>query len=178
MIENDRKSRECYEKIEQISAKAACLASSMDGIPERVFDEPSVVRKIGALKASLPVSRPVILYLDDDQDQLRVFSFVFDDKYIVKTASTAKEAMEILRTNNVAIAISDQRMPGMTGLDFLSAVRRTFPRVARALLSAYSDSFPPARVVEAGVARVLAKPWERAEMEQAIDSILGEYLAV
>ena len=63
-------------------------------------------------------------------------------------------------------------MPGMTGIELLTSIRREAPRTARILLSGWTSEIPAADLRAAGCSAVLAKPWDDAELKAAIQSAL------
>src|SRR5688572_20246096 len=81
-----------------------------------------------------------ILYVDDDRSTLVVFEAAFGDELEVLTAASGAEALELLaRHRDVALLLTDQRMPGMTGTQLAETVHREYPDVVRFLITAYSD---------------------------------------
>ena len=81
-----------------------------------------------------------ILYVDDEVDNLRIFELTFRRHFTILTASSAREGLDILNANPVAVVLSDQRMPGMSGVEFLSRVRALDPKTLRILVTAYGDA--------------------------------------
>ena len=106
-----------------------------------------------------------ILYVDDEPDNLRVFELTFRREFTVLTASSADEGMEILNQNPVAVVLSDQRMPGVTGVQFLSRVRNLAPETVRILVTAYGDVEILGDAINDGcIYRYIPKPWEPEDM--------------
>jgi response regulator RpfG family c-di-GMP phosphodiesterase len=68
-----------------------------------------------------------LLYVDDEPDNLRIFELTFRREFEILTATSADEGMRLLNDNPVAVVLSDQRMPGVTGVEFLSRVRALDP---------------------------------------------------
>jgi response regulator RpfG family c-di-GMP phosphodiesterase len=77
-----------------------------------------------------------ILYVDDEPDNLRVFELTFRHEFSVLTATSAEAGMEVLNENPIAVVLSDQRMPGVTGVEFLAQVRNLAPDTIRILVTA------------------------------------------
>ena len=110
-----------------------------------------------------------ILYVDDERSNRVVFEHSFKDKFVVRCAPGATEALEILKTEPVAVLVTDQRMPGMTGNELLEQVKLLYPNVVRVVITAYSDLDPILRAVNDGlVARYIVKPWNRHEVENIL----------
>lgn len=81
-----------------------------------------------------------MLYVDDEPDNLRIFELTFRRDFEILTAASAEQGLEILNDNPIAVVLSDQRMPGMTGVDFLARVRAIDPKTIRILVTAYGDA--------------------------------------
>ncbi len=80
-----------------------------------------------------------ILYVDDEKSNLVLFERVFEEVYDIRTAQSAREAIDVLRRQPVHLVITDQRMPGMTGVQLLEVIQGEFPDIVRMILTAYSD---------------------------------------
>ena len=84
--------------------------------------------------------RPRILIVDDEEAILETMSFTFMDLYDVLTTADPKKAISIIEENQpVAVVITDQRMPGMTGVELLKAVYERFPETVRIILTGFAD---------------------------------------
>jgi len=85
------------------------------------------------------MSKGTILAVDDEPDILIALEDLFEDEYRVLTSAKPEEALDILRADpDIAVVVSDQRMPGMTG-DALLAEARTFHEAQAILLTGYAD---------------------------------------
>src|SRR6185312_17011784 len=85
-------------------------------------------------------------------------------------------AFEILATTQVGVILCDQRMPGMTGTEFLSRVKNMYPSVVRIVLSGYTDLQSVTDAVNHGaIFKFLTKPWEEEELLSALDDAFREY---
>src|SRR5690606_9760 len=110
-----------------------------------------------------------ILYVDDEEHNLVSFKATFRLRYRVHTALSAKDARKILEDQPIHIIISDQRMPGVTGVEFLESVRTVYPDPIRILLTAYSDLQAVVDSINKGkVYHFLTKPWKEEELDQII----------
>ncbi|MFZ5569916.1 MAG: response regulator [Thermodesulfobacteriota bacterium] len=89
-----------------------------------------------------PIPKARVLYVDDDRENLSSFKAMFRRDYDVFLASSAMEGLEILRSTEIQVLITDQRMPGMEGTELLEMAAVEFPKTRRFLLTAFSD-FPP-----------------------------------
>jgi serine/threonine-protein kinase len=114
-------------------------------------------------------NRATILFVDDEERITMLLNMMFRADYHVLTASSGQQALELLEKHRVDVLISDQRMPGMTGVELLQQVRDRWPNTLRLLLTGYSDlSAIVGSVNEGEVFRFLNKPWDHDQMRQTI----------
>ncbi|HTV23885.1 MAG TPA: ATP-binding protein [Polyangiaceae bacterium] len=112
---------------------------------------------------------PKVLFVDDDEANLVVCEAMFGEDFQVLTAASGAEALALLRNHEVAVVVSDQRMPIMSGIELLEQVRREFPDAARVLVTAYTDSHAAIEAINRGrVRRYLKKPWVPSELRAEI----------
>ena len=135
------------------------------------------------------VANPVLMAVDDELDVLRAVERdlrrQFGAEYRVIRASSGEAAMEALpelkrRNESVALFLVDQRMPGMTGIEFLAAASEHFPRAKRVLLTAYADTEVAIRAINSTkIDYYLLKPWEPPEMRlyPVLEDLLEDWLA-
>lgn len=110
-----------------------------------------------------------VLYVDDELNNLNSFTASFRREFNVFTAGSGFEGLEILRQNEIHVIITDQRMPGMTGVDFLVEVLKEFPDPIRLLLTGYSDMTAVVDAVNMGkIYYYLTKPWDEQGMRIVI----------
>lgn len=119
-----------------------------------------------------------ILYVDDEENNLISFKAVFRLKYKVFTAISAIEGMKILETKPIEIIITDQRMPEMTGIEFLEKVLEVYPEPMRILLTGYADMNAVIDAVNKGkIFHYLSKPWNEEELDITIKRAYEVYQA-
>ncbi len=117
-----------------------------------------------------------ILYVDDEMNNLISFKAVFRIKYNVLTAISGDEAIKILRNNLINIIITDQRMPQMTGVEFLESILDEFPDPIRILLTGYADMNAVIDAVNKGkIFHYLSKPWNEDELDITINRAYDIY---
>lgn len=117
-----------------------------------------------------------ILYVDDELNNLISFKAVFRIKYNVLTAISGEEAIKIMREKNVNIIITDQRMPQMTGVEFLESILEEFPDPIRILLTGYADMNAVIDAVNKGkIFHYLSKPWNEEELDMTINRAYEVY---
>ncbi|MBE7451487.1 MAG: hybrid sensor histidine kinase/response regulator [Kofleriaceae bacterium] len=112
---------------------------------------------------------PLVLYVDDERPNRVVFEASFASRFRVRTAADGHEALAILASEPVAVLLTDQRMPMMSGDDLLRRVKKDHPEVVRVVITAYADIEPILAAINEGlVARYIVKPWVRDELEQLL----------
>jgi response regulator RpfG family c-di-GMP phosphodiesterase len=110
-----------------------------------------------------------ILYVDDEVNNLISFKATFRLKFKIFTAESGKEAIKILDENDIHIIITDQRMPEMTGVEFLVSILEKHPDPMRILLTGYADLNAVIDAVNKGkIYHYLSKPWNEEELESTI----------
>src|SRR4051812_13255916 len=118
-----------------------------------------------------------VLYVDDEENNLFSFKATFRIKYNVYTALSGDEALKILEHKSVHIIITDQRMPEMTGVEFLEKVLEKYIDPMRILLTGYADMGAVVDAVNKGkIFHYLAKPWNEEELDLTINRAYDKYL--
>ena len=104
---------------------------------------------------------PTVLIVDDEQRSLESLERILEDTFDVKTAVSAEKAEEILEREWVQVILCDQRMPHVSGVEFLRSVRDRWPEVVRMIISGYTDAEDIIRSInEAGIYQYVTKPWQ------------------
>jgi LytS/YehU family sensor histidine kinase len=117
-----------------------------------------------------------ILYLDDEPDNLIAFKAVFRRFFEVSTAENAREALAILDSQKIDLIISDQRMPGMTGVEFFEKIQDAHPNIIRMILTGYSDMQAIIDAINKGkIYYYITKPWKFEELKVILDNALETY---
>eukprot|EP01012_Entosiphon_sulcatum_P051203 TRINITY_DN70318_c0_g1_i1.p1 TRINITY_DN70318_c0_g1~~TRINITY_DN70318_c0_g1_i1.p1 ORF type:complete len:155 (+),score=29.28 TRINITY_DN70318_c0_g1_i1:44-508(+) len=117
-----------------------------------------------------------ILYVDDEQNNLVSFKATFRMKYNVSIAISGEEAIKILHNQPIDIIITDQRMPNMTGVEFLESILEKFPDPMRILLTGYADLNAVIDAVNKGkIFHYLTKPWNEDELDLTIKRAFEVY---
>lgn len=125
----------------------------------------------------MPADKISILYVDDEENNLFSFKATFRIKYQVHIAISGDEALKILESKPIQIIITDQRMPEMTGIEFLEKVLEKYPDPIRILLTGYADMGAVVDAVNKGkIFHYLAKPWNEEELDLAINRGYEKYL--
>jgi signal transduction histidine kinase len=114
-----------------------------------------------------------ILYVDDEELNLRIFKNTFRKDYNILTATSGLDGLNLLEKENVDLILTDQRMPGMTGIDFLRKAIERNPDLNRILVTAYSDyEILKEAVNEVKIFQYVEKPWKEEDIKITIDSAL------
>ncbi len=117
-----------------------------------------------------------LLVVDDEPDVLESLRHQFHRGYRVLTAGSGKQAIEILEQTAVELILSDQRMPGMSGDQFLRKARRLKPDAIRMLFTGYADIQAVISAVNEGhIFRYILKPWDTSELEGIIRQGVEQY---
>jgi DNA-binding NtrC family response regulator len=115
-----------------------------------------------------------VLYLDDERGCLDVFYETFTREYDVRITTSAEEARRMLAERRADIVISDQKMPGVTGREFLAEVAATHPTAYRILLTGSITVGVAINEVGAGVVHAfVVKPWTAAGMLRVLERAAG-----
>lgn len=126
--------------------------------------------EVAAAPESVPVERrAVILIVDDDESVLSALNRLLRRDYDLLLASGGKEALAMLESHDVDVIIADQRMPVMTGVDFLRQAKVIKPHVLRTVLSGYIEADSIAKAINEGaIYKFFVKPWDNQELRVSI----------
>lgn len=114
-----------------------------------------------------------ILLVDDEPEVLNAISRVLRKDYKISKANGAEEALKLITEEEIDIILSDIRMPNMDGIELLTNIKQTNPKIARVLLSGYSDMDLCQNAIEDEVASIiLTKPWDNFELKNILKIIL------
>lgn len=117
-----------------------------------------------------------ILYVDDEVNNLIGFKANFRKLYSIFTAESGREAKSILKENNIQIIITDQRMPEMTGIEFLESILPEYPDVIRIILTGYTDLETVIKAINEGqVYKYISKPYNTEELKITLDNAFEVY---
>lgn len=117
-----------------------------------------------------------ILYIDDEENNLTVFYSTFRRNYKVHLATSGQEGLEIMKKHNMHLVISDQRMPKMTGIEFLEKIIPKYPDCIRMVLTGFSDVEAIIQAINKGrVYRYITKPWNKNDLKITIDHALETF---
>jgi Nif-specific regulatory protein len=133
-----------------------------------------VVRR--SVPVTLDTKRYPILVVDDEQDNLDAFRFNFRKTFDILTATSGPEALQILAEKPVAVIVTDQRMPKMTGVELLREVRAKMPETVGIILTAFTDVDVLIEAINLGqVYRYITKPWDAQEVRGVLQYAIERY---
>ncbi len=119
---------------------------------------------------------PTILCVDDEVDNVDALERLFRKKYEVLRATSGIEALELIQGREIAVILSDQRMPNMTGVEFLEKSIETHPDTVRMLLTGYTDIESVIAAINSGqVYRYITKPWDPRDLESAMSRAIERH---
>jgi FixJ family two-component response regulator len=118
--------------------------------------------------------KPLIYYIDDEVRNLTVFEALLPDTWAIKTFESAIDALKSLKTDQPCIIVSDQRMPQMTGLEFLEIASQIVPNSIRIVVTGQTDESTIIQLIRrAKIFDFITKPWDPelllSQIEKAIN---------
>lgn len=122
-------------------------------------------------------NRYSILYVDDEEINLRILKSIFRRDFDVVTANSGQRALEILSTEKVDFIITDQKMPNMTGVEFLKNVKSEFPELnlPTIMLSGYAQPNDiKGAFSKSNLFKFVSKPFDTLELKSLIKSAVSK----
>ena len=120
-----------------------------------------------------------VLYVDDEEMSLKYFARAFQNQFQILTAANAQEGYEVLEKHRdkIGLIMTDQRMPGEQGVQFLGRARQLQPQAIRILTTAYSDVEVAIDAVNSGaIYKYISKPWEVPDLEITLKRALEFFM--
>lgn len=118
-----------------------------------------------------------ILYVDDEVENLSAFKAAFRRDFNVFVAESAEKGFDVLESQDIHVLLTDQRMPEITGIDFLKSVIEKHPKPIRMLITGYTDVEVIKEAINEGhVYKYIDKPWNNDQLKNSIDKALEVYL--
>ena len=116
--------------------------------------------------------KPKILYVDDESINLRLFKISFKENCDITTSQSGEDGLKLLEENNhFDIIISDQRMPGMNGTQFMIEAKKILPQSKYILLTGYTDIEALEKAInDVGLWQYVKKPWEPSNLKFIIEN--------
>ena len=117
-----------------------------------------------------------IMIVDDEPANLRTLERLFRSNYQVVTAASGAEALALLEQHDIAVLISDQRMPAMTGTELMMKTVAIRPQMVKILLTGYTDVGALIEALNSGlVYRYMTKPWNNDELRLTVSRAIEHY---
>ncbi len=121
-------------------------------------------------------SKIKILYVDDEKSNLTAFRAGFREDFDIFIAESAEEGITVLAANQIHIIITDQRMPDITGIEFLESIMKQYPHCIRILLTGYSNMETVVEAINKGkIYQYITKPYDEAELKALLLQSFEEY---
>jgi signal transduction histidine kinase len=121
-------------------------------------------------------TKPSILYLDDETNNLTAFAAAFRREFDITTTSSVDEAVEYLSRKKFAVILSDQKMPDISGVEFFESIRHDHPYSVRVLVTGYADMVSVIDAINKGhVYRYISKPWNIEELKLCINTCVEKH---
>ncbi len=119
---------------------------------------------------------PAILLVDDEQSICSALHRTFKrNKYRVFQANNGQQALSVLKENHIDVVVSDQKMPGMSGTQLLTIVKKRYPKIGRIILSGYSNKEDLSdSISKAGVDKFLSKPWNDEQLIKSVNNSIAK----
>jgi DNA-binding NtrC family response regulator len=116
------------------------------------------------------------MVVDDEPANLRVLERLFRSDYEIVTAGSGAEALRLLQQHDVALIITDQRMPDITGIELLKRTASLRPHMVRIILTGYTDVETLVEAINSGhVYQYVTKPWNNEELQLTVSRALEHY---
>jgi response regulator RpfG family c-di-GMP phosphodiesterase len=118
-----------------------------------------------------------LLIVDDETANLRLLERLFSKDFQCLTASSGPEAIRLLEQHDIAILITDQRMPNMSGIELLKQTARLRPHMVRILLTGYTDVEALVEALNSGLVYMyITKPWNNEDLKLRVSRACAHYL--
>lgn len=115
-----------------------------------------------------------VLYVDDQTENLDGFMFTFRKDFRILTADSAVKGMELLAKHPIKVILTDQRMPDITGVEFLEKVLPLYPNIVRILVTGFADIEATIQAVNKGkIYHYVTKPWKSEELKMVIQNAIS-----
>ena len=122
-------------------------------------------------------SRHTILFVDDEENILHSLKRLLrKENYRILMSTSGADGLEILKEHDVHLVVTDQRMPGMSGTEFLAKVKENYPEVIRIVLSGYTEVDSITESINKGhIYKFMLKPWNDQNLKLEIKQALEQY---
>ena len=117
-----------------------------------------------------------ILYVDDEELNLQLFSMLFENKYNIITAKSGTEGLKILeKTSEISVVVSDMKMPGMSGIEFIKKAKTKYKQVKYFILTGFEITNEISNALNQNlICSYFKKPFIPAELETKINEVINK----
>ena len=124
---------------------------------------------------STPDSAPTSLLVVDDEERIlsALRRCLRREGYEILTAETPRAALQVLDERAIDGILSDQKMPGMSGLELLARAAERRPDAVRMLITGWTEEIPSEQLSDLGVRALITKPWDDAKLKSTLRQALG-----
>lgn len=136
-----------------------------------------LVHSRGPFKSYPMNTKAKVLYVDDEENNLMSFKACFRVDYQVQLAISANVALELLEQHpDIKVVITDQRMPNVTGVEFLKIIVEKYPHPVRIMLTGFANFADTVDAVNQGkIFSYLNKPWEEKTLKESIEKAIAKF---
>lgn len=123
------------------------------------------------------MNKKSVLFIDDEKNLLATIKRQLKiHNYDVHIASTAKQAFDVLKGNNIAVIVSDQRMPNISGAELLAQIKEKYPNATRLIMSGYTDYETLEKAINQGeIYKFVPKPWNESELLTILEGAFSNH---
>lgn len=123
-------------------------------------------------------TKPTLLCVDDENDNLEALERIFRKKYNVLKATSGQQALDIIKHHgsDISLILTDQRMPEMTGIEVLENIIGQFPDIIRILMTGFTDLESVIQAINKGqIYQYITKPWDPVELANTVDRAVERF---
>jgi two-component system, response regulator, stage 0 sporulation protein F len=115
-----------------------------------------------------------VMYIDDEEINMQLFQIIFSKKYQILIGKSGMEGLKLLQENpDTKVVISDMKMPGMNGIEFITEARKTFDKTNYFILTGYNLTEEIKNAIDKNIIKkYFIKPMNFEEIESEIDSTI------
>ena len=150
------------------------LLQELDNLP--AVDEPESAPISSTIASKIDYRDYPVLVVDDEEENILAFQLNFRHDFSVDAALSGPEALALLGKREYAVVVTDQRMPGMTGVELLEQTVDLYPHLIRIIVTGYTDNQSLIDAINMGrIYKYVTKPWSRDEMAMTIKRAIEAY---
>ena len=126
------------------------------------------------MRSDVAMQAPTLLIVDDEAQILSALKrSLRREGYEIVAVESAAAALRILDERCVDVILSDQKMPGMSGVQLLARAAEMRPEIVRMLITGWTDEIPAEQLEEVGICALVTKPWDDAKLKTTLRAVMG-----